>query len=93
MRQSLPDENLQGLTWLAETNKGNRTRRAALSGEWVRAHFREQRLVIKPSVKVDEAKVQGIRDMPAPTDMEGVKGLCGMAQYMAKFSPNLAATL
>ena len=47
----------------------------------------------KDGVKVDEAKVQAIRDMPAPTDVEGVKCLCGMAQYMAKFLPNLAATL
>ena len=49
--------------------------------------------ITKDGVKVDEAKVQAIRDMPAPTDVEGVKRLCGMAQYMAKFLPNLAATL
>ena len=29
----------------------------------MRAHFPEQRLVIKPSVKVDEAKVQAVRDI------------------------------
>ena len=49
--------------------------------------------ITKDGVKVDEAKVQAIRDMPAPTDVEGVKRLCGMAKYMAKFLPNLAATL
>ena len=49
--------------------------------------------ITKDGLKVDEAKVQAIRDMPAPTDVEGVKRLCGMAQYMAKFLPNLAATL
>ena len=49
--------------------------------------------ITKDGVKVDEAKVQAIRDMPAPTDVEGEKRLCGMAQYMAKFLPNLAATL
>ena len=49
--------------------------------------------ITKDGVKVDEAKVQASRDMPAPTDVEGVKRLCGMAQYMAKFLPNLAATL
>ena len=49
--------------------------------------------ITKDGVKVDEAEVQAIRDMPAPTDVEGVKRLCGMAQYMAKFLPNLAATL
>ena len=49
--------------------------------------------ITKDDVKVDEAKVQAIRDMPALTDVEGVKRLFGMAQYMAKFLPNLAATL
>ena len=49
--------------------------------------------ITKDGVKVDEAKVQAIRDMPAPTDVEGVKRLCGMAQYMAKFLPNLAEAL
>ena len=44
-------------------------------------------------MKVDEAKVQAIRGMPAPTDVEGVRRLCGMAQYMARFLPNLAETL
>ena len=49
--------------------------------------------ITKDCVKVNEAKVQAIRDMPAPTDVEGVKRLCGMDQHMAKFLPNLAATL
>ena len=49
--------------------------------------------ITKDGLKIDEAKVQAIRDMPAPTDGEGVKRLCGMAQYMAKFLPNLALTL
>ena len=47
----------------------------------------------KDDVKVNEGKVQAIRDIPAPTDVEGVNRLCGMAQYMAKFLPNLVATL
>ena len=49
--------------------------------------------ITKDGVKVDEAKVQAIRSMPAPTDVEGEKRLCGTAQYMAKFLLNLAATL
>ena len=49
--------------------------------------------ITNDGVKVDGAKVQAIRDMPAPTDVEGVKSPCGMAQYIAKFLPNLAATL
>jgi hypothetical protein len=28
--------------------------------------------------------------MPTPTDVAGVKRLCGMVQYMAKFLPDLA---
>ena len=38
-------------------------------------------------VKVDQAKVQAIREMPAPTDVEGVKRTCGKAQYMSRFLP------
>ena len=49
--------------------------------------------ITKDGVKIDEAKVQAIRDMPAPTDVEGVKRLCGTAQYMVKFLPNFATTL
>ena len=47
----------------------------------------------KKGVKVDEAKVQVIRDMPAPTDVEDVRRLCGMAQYLPRFLPDLAGTL
>ena len=36
-----------------ETNKGNRTRLAAPSGEWMRAHFPEKRLVIEPKGHLD----------------------------------------
>ena len=49
--------------------------------------------ITKEGVKVDEAKVQAIRGMPALTDVEGVRRLCGMAQYMARFLPNLDETL
>ena len=44
-------------------------------------------------MKADEAKVQVIRDMPAPTDVAGVKRLCGMVQYMSRFLPDLAETI
>ena len=44
-------------------------------------------------VKVDTKKVSAICEMPAPTDVHGVKRLCGMVQYMAKFMPNLASDL
>jgi transposase InsO family protein len=49
--------------------------------------------ITSEGVKVDEAKVDAIRDMPAPTDVEGVRRLCGMAQYMSRFIPDLAGTL
>ena len=49
--------------------------------------------VCEKCVKVDEAKVEAFRDMPAPTDVAGVKRLCGMAQYMSRFLPDLAETI
>ena len=49
--------------------------------------------ITSEGVKVDEAKVDAIRDMPAPTDVEGVRRLCGMAQYMSRFIPDLAGAL
>ena len=44
-------------------------------------------------VKPDRAKIAAILDMPAPTDVQGVRRLCGMIQYLAKFMPNLASDL
>ena len=44
-------------------------------------------------VKPDENKVKAITNMPAPEDVHGVKRLCGMVQYLAKFIPNLASEL
>ena len=49
--------------------------------------------ITKDGVKIDEAKVQAIRNMPAPTDVAGVKRLCGMVKYMSRFMPDLAGTL
>ncbi|XP_014675268.1 PREDICTED: uncharacterized protein K02A2.6-like [Priapulus caudatus] len=49
--------------------------------------------ITSEGVKVDESKVQAVRDMPAPTDIAGVRRLCGMAQYMSRFVPDLAGTL
>lgn len=44
-------------------------------------------------VKVDTKKVEAVCAMPPPADELGVKRLCGMVQYMAKFMPNLASDL
>ena len=49
--------------------------------------------ITKEGVKVDKAKVEAIKNMPAPTDVEGARRLCGMAQYMSRFLPDLAGTL
>ena len=49
--------------------------------------------ITKDGVKVDEAKVQAICDMPKPVDVAGVRRLCGMTQYMSRFLPDLAETL
>ena len=49
--------------------------------------------ITKDGVEADEAKVEAIRDMPAPSDVAGVKRLCGMVQYMSRFLPDLAETI
>ena len=49
--------------------------------------------ITKDGVKADEAKVQAIRDIPAPTDIAGVQRLCGMVHYMSRFLPDLAETI
>ena len=46
--------------------------------------------ITSDGVKVDDKKVNAIREMQTPTDFTGVKRLCGMAQYMAAFLPDLA---
>ena len=46
--------------------------------------------ITKDGVKADEAKVQAICDMPAPTV---VAGAWCMVQYMSMFLPDLAETI
>ena len=41
----------------------------------------------------DQAKVKAITNMPNPTDVQGVRHLCGMIQYLAHFLPNLSSDL
>ena len=38
---------------------------------------------------IGKAKLQAIRDMPAPTDVADVRHLCGTVQYMSRFLPDL----
>jgi hypothetical protein len=49
--------------------------------------------ITRDGVKVDDEKVKAIRNMPASTDVSGVKLLCGMVQYMARFLPDLSSIL
>ena len=42
-------------------------------------------------VTPDPGKIKAIQDMPAPTDIEGVKRVMGMANYLSKFFPHLAS--
>ncbi|XP_061906727.1 uncharacterized protein K02A2.6-like isoform X2 [Entelurus aequoreus] len=42
-------------------------------------------------VTPDIEKIKAIQEMPAPTDVEGVKRLMGMANYLSKFLPHLAS--
>ena len=50
-------------------------------------------LITKDGVKADDSKVRSIFEMPSPTDVPGVKRLCGTVQYMAKFLPDLSKVL
>ncbi|XP_028513965.1 uncharacterized protein LOC110235889 [Exaiptasia diaphana] len=49
--------------------------------------------ITSSGVEVDKNKVKAILDMPAPTDVEGIRRLCGMAQYVSRFIPDLASSL
>ena len=44
-------------------------------------------------VKADKRKIEAILNMPAPSDAAGVRRLCGMVQYLARFLPNLSSDL
>jgi len=50
-------------------------------------------IITTGGVKPDPVKVAAILQMPPPQDIPGVKRLCGMVQYLAKFLPNLANDL
>ena len=50
-------------------------------------------LISNKDIKADPSKVKAIQDKLPPTDVSGVKRLCGMVQYLARFLPNLADDL
>ena len=41
-------------------------------------------------LKPDPLKIQGLRDMPPPTDRQGVMRFLGMVNYLAKFLPDIS---
>ena len=41
-------------------------------------------------LKVDEEKVEAIRDMPRPDSVEAVQRFVGMVKYLAKFLPSIS---
>ena len=47
-------------------------------------------VISKDGIKVSPEKVRAIQEMPAPTDVAGVKRVLGLVQYLAKFIPNLS---
>ena len=41
-------------------------------------------------LKIDDRKVKALEDVPQPSDVPGVRRFLGLANYMAKFVPNLS---
>jgi len=44
-------------------------------------------------VRPDDSKVKAIREMPAPTDVTGVRRLLGMINFLAKYVPHLSTVV
>ena len=41
-------------------------------------------------LKADPTKIQGIQEIPTPSNKQDVKRLLGMANYLQRFAPNLS---
>ena len=50
-------------------------------------------LVTKDGLQVDPEKLEAVREMPKPQDVEGVRRFCGFVHYLAKFLPKLSEVL
>ena len=50
-------------------------------------------MITTEGIQADQSKEEAILNMPALTDVHGVKRFCGMIQYLSKFLPNLASDL
>ena len=95
--QTVDDAQIDNQRKLAETLKRCVEKNIVLNEDKQQTGLTEITLhghrITKDGVKVDEAKVQAIRNMPKPVDVAGVRRLCGMTQYMSRFLPDLAETL
>ena len=49
--------------------------------------------ISKEGIQPSQEKVKAIQEMPVPEDVTGVRRLCGMVQYLARYTPNLADDL
>ena len=49
--------------------------------------------ISKEGIQPSQENVKAIQEMPVPEDVTGVHRLCGMVQYLARYTPNLADDL
>ena len=50
-------------------------------------------MLSRDGIKASKEKVRAIQDMPVPEDVSSVCQLCGMIQYLTRYTPNLANDL
>ena len=50
-------------------------------------------LITSNGLKIDPEKLEAIKKMPKPEDVEGVRRFCGFVNYLAKFLPKLSDVL
>ena len=48
-------------------------------------------ILTKDGVSVDPSKVSAIKEMPSPTNKQGLQRFLGMVTYLTKFLPNMSA--
>ena len=49
-------------------------------------------IISDTGLSADPEKIRAIKQMPKPTDIQGIQRLIGMANYLSKFLPNLSDT-
>ena len=49
--------------------------------------------ITKDGLMIDPEKLEAVKEMPKPQDVEGVRRLCGFVNYLAKFLPKLSEVL